>query len=176
MILYRPFLSTSLQKSTSCSLHYRRLLLIFHVFIVLTALFIFILSRHDCFFRQFSCHCIDVHVFPLCCIINPNINNNKTYWTHWRFYSAFWTLFKCICSVSELSAVVTYRTFLGLVFAFINTIKQIILIWLWKWILLNSGLFIFVASATNFEHKSCHISSCSRQELPVWCHYLQLGS
>lgn len=40
MILYRPFLSTSLQKSASRSLHYRRLLLIFHVFILLTALFI----------------------------------------------------------------------------------------------------------------------------------------
>lgn len=38
-----PFLSTSLQKSTSCSLHYRRLLLIFHVFIVLTAFIYFIL-------------------------------------------------------------------------------------------------------------------------------------
>lgn len=46
MILYRPFLSTSLQKLTSCSLHYRRLLLIFRVFIVLTALFIVII-RHD---------------------------------------------------------------------------------------------------------------------------------
>lgn len=31
--------------------------------------------------RAFTRPCIDVYVFLLCCMINPNINYNKTYFT-----------------------------------------------------------------------------------------------